>query len=72
MWWMRRPQGRVAAPPLGTAQWRAITRSQGAGLLVLVGLLSYAMPLFGWSLLLFGFVEVLRLLFFVRPAAQAV
>jgi uncharacterized iron-regulated membrane protein len=72
MWWMRRPQGRVAAPTVGTAQWRAITRPQGAGLLVLVCLLSYAMPLFGWSLLLFGFIEVLRLLFFVRPAAQAV
>ena len=72
MWWLRRPKGRVAAPSVGTAQWRAITRPQGAGLLVLIGLLSYAMPLFGWSLLLFGFVEVLRLMFFVRPAAQAV
>jgi uncharacterized iron-regulated membrane protein len=70
MWWLRRPQGRVAAPPVGTAQWRAISRPQAAVLLVLIGLLSYAMPLFAWSLLLFVLLEVLRFLFFSKPAAQ--
>jgi uncharacterized iron-regulated membrane protein len=72
MWWLRRPKGRVAAPAVGRAQCRAITQPQAAGLLVLIGLLSYAMPLFGWSLLLFLFVEVLRLLCFVRLTAQTV
>jgi uncharacterized iron-regulated membrane protein len=72
MWWLRRPQGRVAAPAVGRAQWRAISRSQAAVLLVLIGVLSYAMPLFGWSLMLFVLLEVLRWLFLSRPAAHAV
>ncbi|XVJ71185.1 MAG: PepSY domain-containing protein [Rhizobacter sp.] len=72
MWWLRRPQGRVAAPPVGRAQCRAITRPQATALLVLTGLLFYAMPVFGWSLLLFGMVELLRLLFTDKPAAAAV
>ncbi|MFM8899093.1 MAG: PepSY-associated TM helix domain-containing protein [Burkholderiales bacterium] len=72
MWWLRRPQGKLAAPPVGRAHWRTISRPQAAVLLVLIGLLSYAMPLFGWSLMLFILLEVLRLLFLSRPTAQAV
>jgi uncharacterized iron-regulated membrane protein len=70
MWWLRRPKGRVAAPPVGPAHWRAITRPQVVGLLALIGLLSYAMPLFGWSLLLFAVVEVLRSLFSLRASSN--
>jgi uncharacterized iron-regulated membrane protein len=57
MWWLRRPRGRVAAP--------AFDRQHLRGVPVWVGVLAVglaaALPVFGWSLLLFVVVESMRL-----------
>jgi len=53
MWWKRRPKGRVAAPPLGVAQ----LRQAPVWLWAVLALLGWAMPLFGWSLVVLVALE---------------
>ena len=60
MWWLRRPRGRLAAPPLTVAQLRQVPR----WLWPVVALLGFAMPVFGASLLVLVGLEAARL---VRP-----
>jgi uncharacterized iron-regulated membrane protein len=57
MWWLRRPRGRVGAPPMQAAQWRAAPVWLWP---VALGL-AVAMPVFGWSLLLLALLEAGRL-----------
>jgi uncharacterized iron-regulated membrane protein len=66
MWWKRRPVGKLAAPAIGWAHVRAVPRR----MVVLALALGYVMPVFGLSLLLFVFVEFLRLLL-VRREVQS-
>ena len=58
MWWKRRPKGRVAAPPLGVVQ----LRQAPVWLWAMLALLGWAMPLFGWSVLVLVVVEATRLI----------
>ena len=61
MWWLRRPRGRIASPAVGSLELRSMARGQ-ASVLALLGIaLSFAMPVFGVSLLLFLLLEMLRL-----------
>ena len=46
MWWKRRPEGRIAAPPLDLVQ----LRHAPPWLWPAVAGLAWAMPVFGWSL----------------------
>ncbi|GAB4210084.1 MAG: PepSY domain-containing protein [Tibeticola sp.] len=57
MWWQRRPKGRIAAPPLGIEQLRYAP----LWLIPLMVALSYAMPVFGWSLIVLVTLESVRL-----------
>ncbi len=61
MWWLRRPRGTLAAPQVGRQGLRQLPARTWWWLLPLAGALSLALPVFGWSLLLFTTVEALRL-----------
>ncbi|WKB52882.1 PepSY-associated TM helix domain-containing protein [Eleftheria terrae] len=66
MWWMRRPRGRLAAPPL---QWQQL-RAAPWWLALAAVLLGLALPVFGWSLLALATFELLAgLRRHGRPAA---
>ncbi|MDO9005393.1 MAG: PepSY domain-containing protein [Aquabacterium sp.] len=62
MWWMRRPRGALAAPQVNRQTLRQLPTRTWWWLLPLVGALSLALPVFGWSLALFIGIEVVRLL----------
>lgn len=57
MWWLRRPRGRLAAPRLSVRDLRDAPR----WLWPLAAVLGWALPVFGWSLLLLSAVEGARL-----------
>jgi len=57
MWWLRRPRGRVAAPSFDRQHLRGMPLWVG----VLALGLAAALPVFGWSLLLFVSLESVRL-----------
>ena len=57
MWWLRRPRGRVAAPSFERQHLRGVPPWVG----VLAVGLAVALPVFGWSLLLFVVLESVRL-----------
>ncbi|MCW7537801.1 hypothetical protein OOT46_08050 [Aquabacterium sp. A7-Y] len=57
MRWLRRPRGRVAAPPLLLRQLRSVP----PWIWIAALLLAFALPVLGWSLLAFALVEALRL-----------
>ncbi|PJG58779.1 PepSY-associated TM helix domain-containing protein [Aeromonas cavernicola] len=61
IWWQRRPQGRLAAPPLPA------TRPPMAGALTVLILLGIVFPLVGLSMVLIGLADTL---FFSRRAAN--
>jgi uncharacterized iron-regulated membrane protein len=63
MWWQRRPRGQLAAPTLN----RQHVQQVPMWLWVLALALAFAMPVFGWSLLLFAALEAVRL---VVPASR--
>ena len=58
MWWQRRPSGRLAAPPLTRADLRL---QPWRWLLPLAAAWAYALPVWGWSVLVLLAVEGLRL-----------
>lgn len=57
MWWKRRPTGRLAAPKLAAADLRHAPK----WLWPTAAALGWAMPVFGWSLLVLAGLEGLRL-----------
>jgi uncharacterized iron-regulated membrane protein len=64
MWWMRRPAGRLAAPRLAASDLRIAPR----WLWPVAIALGWALPVFGWSLLVLAALEALRLAFAVSRA----
>ena len=56
MWWLRRPQGALAAPPLSPADLRGVPLRWWA----VLAALALAMPVFGTSLLVMAGLEGLR------------
>lgn len=57
MWWQRRPRGRVAAPSFDRHHLRGVPWWVGVAAVAL----AVALPVFGWSLLLFVVLEAVRL-----------
>ncbi|MBG9735245.1 PepSY-associated TM helix domain-containing protein [Paenibacillus alvei] len=66
MWWMRRPRGRLAAPP---RQPHTKSMIGFYAMLVILGLL---MPLLGMSLIVIAVVELIRFLVFRGKSAKSV
>ncbi|WP_430111832.1 PepSY-associated TM helix domain-containing protein [Paenibacillus sp. B1-33] len=66
MWWMRRPRGRLAAPP---RQPHTKSMIGFYAILVILGLL---MPLLGMSLIVIAVVELIRFLVFRGKSAKSV
>lgn len=67
MWWQRRPRGKVGAPTLAARQLQHVP----LWLWPLMAALAWALPVFGWSLLLMVGLEALgRLLTRRLPAAN--
>lgn len=56
MWWLRRPKGALAAPPLSPADLRGVPMGWWAAFAAM----AVAMPVFGWSLLVMVALEALR------------
>jgi len=67
MWWQRRPRGELAAPSLERRHLRGVP----PWLWLLATGLAIALPVFGWSLLLFVVLESLRLAW-PRPSESQV
>lgn len=55
MWWLRRPKGKLSAPSLT----RDHVREVPMWLWVVAVALSFALPVFGWSLLIFASIEAI-------------
>ena len=72
MWWLRRPRGRIAAPVVGSVELRSMARVQVLALVSIGVVLSFAMPVFGASLLLFLLMEALRLALDLKFRTRAV
>ena len=59
MWWQRRPKGTLGAPSFNLRQVRHVPTT----LWMLAIVLALAMPVFGWSLMLFAAIEAMRMTF---------